>query len=186
MTRLERVIEDVKSIRTLPEKVRPWIYDDNGNIRDDVLCGDVVPFLEELKDYEVNVSDAWIEKFIENEDTKADNTYNWGANINNDINFWWREGNPIVVMMIHRLGDVRGNYTDRFAVKYDGKEEAIYHILFDSEAATQFKDINDRYSADINIFRESYEVYDSKEEETVGEYYELEAKDVLKQIEEGK
>lgn len=181
MTRMERAIAEVKAVRTMSKEHRPWIYDDNGNIRDDVICGDIIPFLEDLKDYEINVSDEWIEKFINDERTDADNTYNWNANVNNDINFWWRKGVPIVVIMIHKLGDIRGNYTDWFALKYDGRPnyEGIEWLL-NSENTTQFKTVGD-YSIDIDIFRDGYEVYDS-DGEFVGTFCQIEAKDLLEEI----
>lgn len=182
MTRLEKAIEEIKAIRKLPQNIRPWIYDDNGNIRENVICGDVIPFLEKLKPYEINVSDKWMDDFIENDKTKANNTYNWGAIINHDINFWWRNGNPIIVMMIHILGDVRGNYTEKFVIKGEGRGDIISNI-FENEAVYQYKDINDRYSADINIFSDTYEVYDSEKNKTIGEYCEIEVKDLLKEIE---
>ena len=79
MTRLENVIEEVKSVRT--GSGCAWIFDENGNIRDDVLVGDVLPLLEELKEYEIDITDEEIEAFINDEETKGDNTYNWNANI---------------------------------------------------------------------------------------------------------
>ena len=44
MTRLENVIEEVKAVRT--GAGRAWIFDENGNLREDVLVGDVIPRLE--------------------------------------------------------------------------------------------------------------------------------------------
>lgn len=55
MTRLEKVIEEVKAAHTRVN--RPWIFDESGNMREDVLVGDVLPLLEELKEYEVDISD---------------------------------------------------------------------------------------------------------------------------------
>ena len=72
MSRLTNVIEAVKAIRV--GKNRAWIYDENGNISDEVICGDVIPFLEELKEYEIEKSDEFIEDFIKD----ADNFYTYG------------------------------------------------------------------------------------------------------------
>ena len=83
MTRLENVINQVKVSRT--GKNHAWIFDD-GKISDNVVCGEVLDLLEELKEYEINVSDAWIENFLHNPRVKGDNTYNFNANISNDIN----------------------------------------------------------------------------------------------------
>ena len=53
MSRLTNVIEAVKASRLGENKA--WIYDENGNISDEVICGDVIPFLEELKEYEIEI-----------------------------------------------------------------------------------------------------------------------------------
>lgn len=176
MSRLENVIEQVKAVRHIDKNRRAWIFDDNGNIREDVICGDILPFLEELKEYEINVSDEWIENF--REDSEGDNTYNWGANICNDLNMNYRKNCGIILFMIHLYGDIRGGYSDYFAVKFDRFDDLFY-----LESMTQTKDINDRYVADINLFREGYTVYDTETQDDIGEFYELEVNDLLKSIE---
>ena len=50
MTRLENVIEEVKTAHT--GAYRPWIFDENGNIREDVLVGDVLPLLEDAGSFD--------------------------------------------------------------------------------------------------------------------------------------
>ena len=175
MSRLDNVIEQVKAVRRIDKNHRAWIFDDNGNIKDDVLCGDILPLLEELKEYEINVSDEWIDKFREESD--GDNTYNWGANICNDLNMNYNKKSGIFLFMVHLFGDIRGGYSDYFAVKFDSFDDLFY-----LESITQYKDINDRYVADIHLFREGYEVYDTEIQETIGEFCELEANDLLKRI----
>jgi len=176
MSRLDRVIEQVKSIRLVDKNHRAWIFDDDGNIRNDVICGDILPLLEELKEYEINVSDEWIEKF--REDSEGDNTYNWGANICNDLNMNYKKNCGVMLFMVHLFGDIRGGYSDYFAVKFDHFDDLFY-----LESMTQMKDINDRYVADINLFREGYDVYDTEKQDSIGEFYELETDDLLKRIE---
>ena len=175
MSRLDNVIEQVKAVRQIDKAHRAWIFDDNGNIKEDVLCGDVLPLLEELKDYEISVSDEWIENF--REDSEADNTYNWGANICNDLNMNYDKRNGIILFMVHLYGDIRGGYSDYFVVKFDRFDDLFY-----LESMTQTKDINDRYVADINLFREGYTVYDMETQDDIGEFYELERDDLLKSI----
>lgn len=63
-TRLETVIEQVKRRRCRDKK--PWIYDKNGEIKSSVIVGDVLPLLEEMKEYEINVSYEYIEDFFKN------------------------------------------------------------------------------------------------------------------------
>ena len=48
MSRLENVIEQVKASRT--GKNHAWIFDD-GKISNNVVCGEVLDLLEELKEY---------------------------------------------------------------------------------------------------------------------------------------
>ena len=50
MTRLDAVIKDVEAVNKMGYA---WIYDADGNIKDDVICGGVLPLLYELRDYEV-------------------------------------------------------------------------------------------------------------------------------------
>ena len=175
MSRLDNVIEQVKAVRQIDKNHRAWIFDDNGNIKDDVLCGDILPLLEELKEYEINVSDEWIESF--REDSEGDNTYNWGANICNDLNMNYRKDCGIILFMVHLYGDIRGGYSDYFVVKFDRFDDLFY-----LESMTQMKGINDRYVADINLFREGYTVYDTEIQDDIGEFYELEVSDLLKSI----
>lgn len=180
MSRLDSVIETVKEYRK-PHVNRAWIYNDNGEIRDDVIVADIIPFLEELKDFEISISDKWIEKFVDEDADNGFNTYNWGANISNDIDVRYRKCGDayIMVIMVHLCGDIRCNYTEWFACKFDYIEE-----FFELESATQYISINDRYSADVSIFSEGYNVYDYENGEDVGEFYDIEKSDLLKSINE--
>ena len=182
MSRLDDVIADIKNVDRVKDI---WIFDENGNIRDDVICGDVIPFLEELKNYEVKFDSKEIEskaiELIEENATNTWNTYNWCANISHNIDVAELEFDDYVYMaiMVHRFGDARGNYTDRFVVKFDNIDDIYYF-----ESRTQYKDINDRYTCDIDIFTEWYDVWDNDNQTNIGEFYEIEVKDLLDEIEE--
>ena len=177
MTRLENVIEEVKTAHT--GAYRPWIFDENGNIREDVLVGDVIPLLEELKEYEIDITDEEIEAFINDEETKGDNTYNWNANISNDLQIHSQEYDDEITMVIavHLRGDVRANYSDYFAVKMRG-----FYEFYELESMLQHKHITDTLAADINLMSEGYSVYDYEHDEDLGEFYEIEIKDALPEI----
>ena len=177
MTRLEKVIEEVKSVRT--GSGCAWIFDENGNIRDDVLVGDVLPLLEELKEYEIDITDEEIEEFINDKETKGDNTYNWGANTSNDLQIHSQEYYDEITMVIavHLRGDVRANYSDYFAVKMRG-----FYEFYELESMLQHKDITNTLVADINLMSEGYSVYDYERDEDLGEFYEIEIKDALPEI----
>ena len=176
MTRLDAVIEDIKEVN---ETCGAWIYDADGNIKDDVICGSVLPLLYELKDYEVESTEESIDWIVENADRRW-NTYNWNANIDHHIDVAEVEvdGHTYMAIMVHRRGDVRANYTDRFLVRFDDCYE-----WSELESIMQYKTICDgRYCVDINIMSDTYSVWDNAEEVTVGEFYEIEVEDLLKEI----
>ena len=180
MRKIDSIIEDIKNVNRM--KNHAWIYDDNGNIRDDVICGNVIDLLEELKPYEVYTYDVdeRINYILENSDNRW-NTYNWNANIDHNIDVAEMEinGYSYMAIMVHRYGDVRGNYTDRFLVSFDSEDEIFY-----LESRMQYKDIVDgKYTCDIDIFSEMYRVWDNENQNEVGEFYEIEVDDLLAEIE---
>lgn len=174
MSRLEKVIEQVKESRK--GNNRAWIFDENGNIKDNVIIGEVLDILEELKNYEINVSDEYIENF---KPDSAYNTYNYGGNISNDLNYEFKEikDGVIIRIMVHLYGDIRGGYSDYFFIKMDSE----YDFLT-LESIYQSKDITDILTADIHCFSECYNVYDYEKQEEIGEFYCLEKEDLLKEL----
>ena len=176
MTRLDAVIEDIKEVN---KTCGAWIYDADGEIKDDVICGNVLPLLYELKDYEVESTEESIDWIVENADRRW-NTYNWNANIDHDIDVAELEldGYTYVAIMVHRYGDVRANYTDRFLIRFDDCYE-----WSELESIMQYKTICDgRYFINIDIMTETYNVWDNEKEVSVGEFYEIEVEDLLKEM----
>ena len=176
MTRLNAVIKDIEAVNKIGYA---WIYDADGNIKDDVICGNVLPLLYELRDYEIKTTERFIDWIVKHAD-KRWNTYNWNANIDHDIDVAevHLNGDTFMAIMVHRYGDIRANYTDRFVVRFDNEYE-----WFELESRMQCKTIcNDRYCADINIMAECYNVWDNEKEVNVGEFYELEVEDLLNEI----
>lgn len=183
MSRLTDVIEQVKNSRI--GKNRAWIYDENGNISNDVICGDIIPYLEELKDYEIDATDEFISEFKKDADNYY--SYNYGNCIDKDISIWYKKGNPIAIICVHLFGDARWGFSEDFVVEMnDYYDDCVLTQLFQMESVYQIVDINDRYFADINIFSESYEIYDSEKNESVCTDYTIEKKDVLEAIEENR
>ena len=182
MTKLDAVIKDIEEIN---KTCGAWIYDADGNIKDDVICGSVLELLYELKDYEVEATEECIDWIVEHVDfvEHADrhwNTYNWSANIDHDIDVAELEldGYTYMAIMVHRWGDVRGNYTNRFLVRFDNEYE-----WFELNSRVQYKTICDgRYFIEIDIMTETYTVWDNEEEVNLGEFYEIEVEDSLKEI----
>ena len=176
MAKLDTVIEDIKEVN---KSCGAWIYDADGEIKDDVICGGVLPLLCELKDYEVESTEEPIDWFVVNADRRW-NTYNWNADIDHDIDVAEVEldGYTYMAIMVHRYGDIRANYTDRFVVRFDNEYD-----WFEFESRVQCKTIcNGRYCIDINIMSETYNVWDNEKEVSVGEFYELEVEDLLNEI----
>ena len=176
MTKLDAVIEDIKEVN---RACGAWIYDADGNIKDDVICGSILPLLYELRDYEVESTEKSIDWIVENANRRW-NTYNWNANIDHHIDVAEMEldGYTYMAIMVHRYGDVRANYTDRFLVKfYDSYEWS------ELESIMQYKTICDgRYFINIDIMSETYNVWDNEEEVDLGEFYEIEVEDLLNEL----
>ena len=177
MTKLDAVIKDIKEVN---RECHSWIYNPNGTIRDDVICGNVLELLYELKDYEIETTEKSIDWIVEHADNRW-NTYNWCANIDHNIDVAEKKinGYTYMAIMVHRYGDVRVNYTDRFLVRFDDETE-----WFELKSRMQYKTINDKYCADIDIMSDVYNVYYWNIGEDVGEFYQLEVEDLLEAIEE--
>ena len=178
MTKLDEVIKDIKEVNKTCDA---WIYNSDGTIKDNVICGNVLDLLYELKDYEIETTEKSINYVVVHADHHW-NTYNWNANIDHNIDVAEMEinGYTYMAIMVHRYGDVRANYTDRFLVRFDNEDEIFY-----LESLTQHKDIADgRYTCDINIFSEMYYVWDNEKQNEIGEFYELEVEDLLESINE--
>ena len=69
------------------------------------------------------------------------------------------------------------DFSEWFACKFDYDTQ-----MFELKSVTQHKDFGGRYVADINIFSEEYEVYDTEKGDTIGSFYGIEADDVLNDI----
>lgn len=178
MTRLDNVIKDIKKVN---KPCYSWIYNSNGTIKNNVICGNVLELLYELKDYEIETTEKSIDWIVENADRRW-NTYNWNANIDHSIDVAEMEinGYTYMAIMVHRYGDVRANYTDRFLVRFNN----IYEWV-ELESRMQYKTICDgRYCIDIDIMSECYNVYDWDKFDNIGEFYEIEVTDLLEAIEE--
>lgn len=188
MSNLDNIIADITEVNST---YGFWIRDEHGNLKNNVICGEVIPFLESLKEFEVDMPQSEIKDMINFWDSNIDvsrytrdNTYNHGANIDHDIDYRIVESEhdgTWLALMVHRYGDVRGNYTDWAVCKFDSIYE-FWELASETQCKTFGED--DRYCADINIFSECYNVYDTLLCEDVGFYYETEVCDLLDSIAE--
>ena len=184
MSRLKVVIEQIENARK--GENRPWIYDKYGQVNDDALTCDVLPLLNNLFEYEIEMSNSEIQKYLESDYYSAENTYNWNSNISNDLDWkiYKRSGmSNIAIIMVHLYGDIRGGYSDYFVISlgdYESFIEFCSYELFDYTVG--YKQLNDKYIADFDMFSESIEVFDNDGNE-IGTFYEIETKELLKEIE---
>lgn len=169
LTSIDEVIKTVKQYGT-----SSWVWE-NGEISKDALVCNIFPILEDAKQFEIELSEDEFRDIEEDYDT-ADNTYNYGCKISNELD--WREKKGVgCIVKVHLAGDVRGNYTDYFAVE-------SMDDIFGLDSTFQPKEITDRYIADLNAFSEYYEVYDTVTQDNIGTCYESDREDAIKWIKE--
>ena len=89
----------------------------------------------------------------------ADNSYNWSAPVSNDFDFKlykdFVSGGIFVDFMVHRFGDVRGNYTDSVIYRFDSEGE-FYESLSN---CNKYVPVGN-YEVCVDIFNDGFEVYD--------------------------
>ena len=174
MSRLDDVINQVKATRHTA-----WIYDDEARIKSNVICADVLPWLKELKAYEINVNDDFIIDFMKNAEVL--NTYTTGGKTDKNIVVWYKPNCPVAVICIHLFGDERQGFSNFFAVKMDGD---AFVAIQEIESATQVHEVIGRFLCDVNLFSETYNVHDTLIAEDVGYYHAMEDDDLLSDLEE--
>ena len=93
------------------------------------------------------------------EDYFADNSYNWSAPVSNDFDFKvyrdFLSGGVFVDFMVHRFGDVRGNYTDSVIYRFDSADE-FYELLLN---CNKYVSVGN-YEVIVDIFNDGFEIYD--------------------------
>ena len=97
--------------------------------------------------------------YIEDTYFVADNSYNWSAPVSNDFYFKiYRDfvsGGVFVDFMVHRFGDVRGNYTDSVIYRFDSADE-FYELLLN---CNKYVSVGN-YEVIVDIFNDGFEIYD--------------------------
>lgn len=178
LTTIDEVIKTIKEDRE--EGYCGWIIE-NGVVSDKALVVDALDILDSMKYAEY--TDISIEDFerIRDEYTNSENTYNWGANISNDLEIhcgFDSYGDIVTLIAVHRFGDIRCNYTDMVALKCDMDD------LLSDDLDYKSVNIGDHYIADVYAWGSEYNVYDTNKCEHVGYYYESDAEELLKILED--
>ena len=119
--------------------------------------------------------------YIEDTYFAADNSYNWSAPVSNDFDFKvYRDllsGGVFVDFMVHRFGDVRGNYTDSVIYHFDSVDE-FYELLSNCDKYVQIGN----YGVCVDLFNDGFEVYDEAGNYILTAYGDYD--DVVKTIQE--
>lgn len=159
---------------------------------------DIFDFLLEVEENLIN-GNSKIANQIYNDEInyyKADNSYNWDSNINNDIEFKLYEINDeiYVKLNVHMYGDIRNNYTDDIILKFENEKEFFEKLteatglyltiqidngeiflncdIFDEIVNVEFEDNCDNYTSS-NSSEIGFTLWNTKEEikEKLKEYF---------------
>ena len=180
MSLLEKSLNTIKNLRGTDVEVFGQPYHiDNINIEYNDLTIDVLEVFENLKDYEIteycdynpdtdeyedvefNNADEFI-SYMEDmygiEELSSDNSYNWSSPISNNFyihEYYNRELNEYYyVIAIHKYGDVRGNYTNEFILKFDNNYD-LFELLAESNKYYTLEDKDgNELEFELNIFNE--------------------------------
>ena len=146
------ILEAMEEFEIDPYDFTYWAEDEDGNEAEiDILenCETAEDVLDTLEEY----------GYIEETYFAADNSYNWSAPVSNDFDFkLYRDflsDGVFVDFMVHRFGDVRGNYTDSVIYHFDSVDE-FYELLLNCNKYVQIGN----YEVIVDIFNDGFEVYD--------------------------
>ena len=160
-----------------------------GKLTDNIILADALKVIDAFAKNIINLNNMPAKKqkkliyFICDNAEVNGNTYNSGGNITNDMKYNIAKIGEYYYALVtfHLGGDIQGNYTDYLLMKFEDIE-SFYSINGEYGFV---KDINNQYYVDIDIFTKLYSVYNSCTGDFVGEFYEIEAEELLKQIKRG-
>ena len=146
------ILKDMEEYELDLYDFRYYTEDEDGNeIEVDIFegCETAEQILDVLEEY----------GYIEDTYFAADNSYNWSAPVSNDFDFKvyrdFLSGGVFVDFMVHRFGDVRGNYTDSVIYHFDSVGE-FYELLSNCNKYVQIGN----YEVIVDIFNDGFEVFD--------------------------
>ena len=146
------ILEAMEEFEIDPYDFTYWTEDEDGNeVEIDILenCETAEDVLDTLEEY----------GYIEDTYFVANNSYNWSAPVSNDFDFKvYRDfvsDGVFVDFMVHRFGDVRGNYTDSVIYHFDSVDE-FYELLSNCNKYVQIGN----YGVCVDLFNDGFDVYD--------------------------
>ena len=158
-----------ENLKDYEEEIPKYYYDNASN--DDWSNG-IDSYLDEIKGVNLNNGDS-------------DNTYNWNAPLTHDVEFTMYEADDGCYFKgsIHRAGDVRGNYTTEFLLKFDSKDDCL-EALFDACSENCYRSVNIanvEYIITPHFFDEYVNIWCPDTQESVDSVY-CDCIDKLKEI----
>ena len=175
-TKIDKVINKLQAIRDQEDGKRPWMYerDENGHgtLRKDVMAVDVIPILEELKDYEIFCTEEQIEELKKQspdslEYLDSDLTEN-SDKVDRDFVIISSSDFSMGLFCINT-----GETTNSDSIEYipfaSKIPESPYETIMDFDSCRITKDIDgldNEYYAKISATSSNYEVYCYKPRET--------------------
>ena len=146
------ILEDMEEYELDWYDFRYYTEDEDGNeIEVDIVegCETGEQILDVLEEY----------GYIEDTYFAADNSYNWSAPVSNDFDFKvyrdFLSDGVFVDFMVHRFGDVRGNYTDSVIYHFDSVDE-FYELLLNCNKYVRIGN----YEVVVDLFNDGFEVVD--------------------------
>ena len=168
------ILEAMEEFEIDPYNFTYWAEDEDGNeIEVDIFegCETGEQILDVLEEY----------GYIEDTYFAAENSYNWSAPVSNDFDFKayrdFLSDGVFVDFMVHRFGDVRGNYTDSVIYHLDSLGE-FYRLLSNCNKYVQIGN----YGVCVDLFNDGFEVYDEAGNYILTAYGDYD--DVVKTIQE--
>lgn len=158
-TKLFDTIEEHDGIIDILDVLDYIKKDEFTSVEEDIYIGDEYIDTNTTEFTDIEVFYNWLDQY-EYKEVKCDNSYNWGSPLSNDIDFTIYHNITLdeyyVTMKIHMYGDVRGNYTEEFILKYD-YECDFYESLHDCNKYWSYTDDDGViWYCDIDIFSDSF------------------------------
>lgn len=162
MKMIDKIIADIPKLD---------IEKEDSKYKDELkYLADTRVILDNLRDYEVDIPKkykdnvlGYMEELTNYKDFKGGNTYNYNGKILHDINYNYIQSgdNLYMAIMVHRLGDIRANYTEYALFRFDSIEE-FFEVIDDicMENFGGCVEYNGKhYYYDISIFDEFLRVW---------------------------
>ena len=174
-------MNDLTTINELIEQLghytNSWIFE-NGSIKDDILAIDTRDLLKAFKELEVDSEELERFKDVDLENPNSEGyTYNWGSPLSHDIA--WKtvevDDEPYTFVCVHIGNDARWGFT--YWVVLQGSVDDMLEVEYYPSV-----EIGDELYVDLKWYTECYSIYDNKNSDDIGEYYQIEYKDLKEEL----